>query len=267
MVVVVPVLAVESIHIVRTGDTLFSLARRHGTTILAIMQANGLTDPNLIYVGQRLVIPAGSSAPPATPGAPASGETIYTVRTGDTLSALSRRFGVSMMTIAQMNGIVNPSLIYIGQKLVIPGGTVPPTTTPTPTAVPEPEATPEPDGGFYYTVKTGDTLLSIATRYGTTLSLLVAANNMTNPNWIVAGQQLWIPSASAPAPPATPPPTPVSSSGFGYGIQVHLPGQDRGQVLDAVNDLGFSWVKQQIEWKVYEPARGQIQWGGAGCHG
>lgn len=262
---VIPVAADELIHLVQTGDTLFSLARQYNTTITAIMQINGLTDPNMIFIGQRLVIPAGAGAPVATPGSPVAGETIYTVQTGDTLFGISRRFDVPMMTIAQANGIVNPSRIYIGQQIVIPGGSAPPPVTPAPAPVPTTVASPPPSEGFYYTVQAGDTLFRIASRYGTTVSLIMAANNLTNSNWITVGQQLWIPAAggSPPAPIPTPAPVPVPApqSGFGYGIQLHLLGQDRDQVLGAVNDLGFTWIKQQIEWKVFEPAPGQIQWG------
>jgi LysM repeat protein len=246
----------DEIYIVQTGDTLAAIARRFNTTITALMQANAITNPNYIYVGQRLVIPAGPGGPTPPPGA---GDRVYTVRTGDTLFSIAQRFGVPMMTIAQANGIINPSRIYVGQQLVIPGVGGPP---PEPG---EPTPTPEPSEGFYYTVQPGDTLARIASRYGTTVAVLVAANNLANPNIILVGQQLWIPGAGeAPPPqptPAPPPPVQPPLAGFGYGIQVHLLGQDMDAVLDAVDDLGLGWVKQQLEWKVFEPVRGQIQWG------
>ena len=262
---VAPAAADDLVHVVQTGDTLFTIARRYNTTIVAIMQANGLTNPNIIFIGQRLVIPAGSGAPAATPGASAGPETIYTVRTGDTLYAIARRFSVPMMTIAQMNGIVNPSRIYIGQQLVITSATGTPAANPAATAVPSEPAPAQPGEGFAYTVRAGDTLLRIAANYGTTISLIMAANNMISSHWIFVGQQLWIPSGSTPVPAPIPTGTapgqpPVTHSGFGYGIQVHLPGQDKNKVFGAVNDLGFGWVKQQVEWKVYEPSRGHIQW-------
>ncbi len=260
---VAPVAAQDSIHVVQTGDTLFSLARRYNLTITAIMQVNGLTNPNMIYIGQRLVIPSGSAAPAATPVAPAGPDSVYTVRTGDTLYAIALRHGASMVSIAQVNGIVNPSLIYIGQQLVIPGGTAIPVEAPTATPQPSEPPPSQTSGGFTYTVRSGDTLLRIAADYGTTVALIMAANNMSSSHWIYVGQQLWIPSDSAPAPAPNPTPSPsqpVSHTDFGYGIQVHLPGQNKNQVFSAVNDLGLGWVKQQIEWKVYEPSRGQIQW-------
>lgn len=256
-----PAAAADPIHVVQTGDTLSSIALRYGTTVTAIMQLNGLTNPNLIYVGQQLVIPTGSGAPPEPPG---GGQVIYVVRTGDTLFAIAQRFGVSMMSIAQTNGIINPSLIYVGQQLVIPGAAGPLPIPPEPplTPVPVPSATPpsQPGEGFFYTVQSGDTLFRIAARFGTTVPILMAANNIVNPSLIYVGQQIWIPGDGASPPSPTPTPGPPQT-GLGYGIQVHLLGQDKAQVLRSVNSLGFQWVKQQIEWKVFEPVRGQIQWG------
>jgi len=100
------------VYVVRYGDTLYSIARRFGVSAYAIAQANHLQNPNLIYVGQHLVIPGG--------GSPPSGGVWYTVRPGDTLSSIAWRYGVSVWTIANANGISNPNLIYAGQRLYIP---------------------------------------------------------------------------------------------------------------------------------------------------
>ena len=257
----------DDTYVVQTGDTLYSIAQRYGTTVIAIMQANNLYNSNWIYVGQVLVIPGMEAADPAaTPtGNEGSSATTYTVQYGDTLSAIALRTGVSVTAIAQANGIINTSLIYVGQQLAIPGGS----GSETPAATPEATGTPAADdssSGFYYTVVYGDSLFAIAARYGTTASILVSANGLTNANIIYVGQQLWIPGADGSGGDATPNPTPVpastpsSSSGFGYGIQVHLPGQDMDQVFSTVNDLGMGWVKQQIEWKAYEGSKGNISW-------
>jgi hypothetical protein len=66
-----------------------------------------------------------------------------------------------------------------------------------------------------------------------------------------------------PQPTATPKPKPkpLTGLGFDYGIQAHSINQDHGPIVNAVKDLGFHWLKQQIEWKNYEPSKGQYQWG------
>ncbi len=157
-------------YVVRRGDTLWSIARRYGTTVEAIAQANGIINPNYIWVGQVLCIPGG--APPPTPYPPA----VYIVQPGDTLWSIARRYGTTVEAIAWANGIINPNYIYVGQRLVIPGGVVPP-----------------PSGPIIYTVRWGDTLWSIARRFGTTAWAIALANNLWNPNFIYVGQQLLIP--------------------------------------------------------------------------
>ena len=107
-------------YVVRRGDTLFSIARRFGTTIGAIAQANGISNPRYIRAGQRLIIPGAYPAcapPPAVPGA-----TVYIVRRGDTLYSIARRYHTTVAAIAWANGIANPHRIWAGQRLVIPTG-------------------------------------------------------------------------------------------------------------------------------------------------
>jgi LysM repeat protein len=105
-------------YVVRRGDTLFSIARRFGTTIGAIAQANGLSNPRYILAGQRLIIP-GTCLPYAPPSA-APGATVYIVRPGDTMYSIARRYGTTVTAIARTNGIANPWRIWAGQRLVIP---------------------------------------------------------------------------------------------------------------------------------------------------
>jgi LysM repeat protein len=110
------------IHVVQAGETLYSIARRYGVDVQAIARANGLVNTNLIYVGQRLLIPARQPA-----GA------VHVVQAGETLLSIALRYGVSTWTIVQANGISNPNHIYVGQRLTIPG-----------TAASAPKATPKP---------------------------------------------------------------------------------------------------------------------------
>ena len=111
------------IHIVQWGENLTNIAYRYGTTIRAIMLANGIVNQNRIYAGQRLVIPGAAPAP-----APAPSGCRYVVRYGDTLSGIAYKYGVSISSIMRANSILNPSLIYAGQTLIIPCGTAPAAT-------------------------------------------------------------------------------------------------------------------------------------------
>lgn len=118
----------SGVHIVQRGENLFRIALRYGITAQALAAANNIVNPNRIYVGQRLVIPGHSSGAttPATSATPALGGS-YVVKRGDTLSAIALRFGISAWALARANNISNPSLIYVGQVLRVPGsGTAPP---------------------------------------------------------------------------------------------------------------------------------------------
>lgn len=165
-------------YTVRSGDTLYTIALRHNTSVQAIAQANNIVNVNLIRVGQVLRMPGTSSPTPTpTPSIPGTGTT-YTVRAGDTLSALASRYKTTVTAIAQANSIVNINLIRVGQVLRIPSTS---TTTPPPTSVRS------------YTVRRGDTLYAIALRYNTTVARLAQTNNIVNVNLIRVGQVLRIP--------------------------------------------------------------------------
>ncbi len=123
----------SGVHVVRPGENLFRIALRYGVSVNALAAANGIVNTRRIYVGQHLVLPgqaANSSAP--APAPPAS--QTYTVRRGDTLSAIALRYGVSVWALAQANSIRNPSLIYAGQALRIPSGPSAPAPSPPPAA-------------------------------------------------------------------------------------------------------------------------------------
>lgn len=106
--------AVAAPHRVRPGETLSSIAARHGTSVAALARANQLSDPDLIVAGQRLRVPGGRAG--------TAGGTSHTVRAGETLSSIAGRFGTSVAAIARANRIANPNLIFAGQHLRIPGG-------------------------------------------------------------------------------------------------------------------------------------------------
>jgi polysaccharide deacetylase family sporulation protein PdaB len=158
-------------YTVKSGDTLYSIARTYGVTVSALAAANNITNYSLIYVGQVLIIPGTTVTPPPTTTVK------YTVKSGDTLYKIATMYNTTVSKIAAANKITNINLISVGQVLIIPGTTVtpPPTTT------------------AKYTVKSGDTLYKIATMYNTTVAKIAAANNITNINLISVGQVLTIP--------------------------------------------------------------------------
>lgn len=155
-------------YVVRPGDTLSQIAVYHSVSIQQLMVANGLLNPNLIRVGQRLHIPAAGNYVPPSPAC----YNYYTVRRGDTMTGIAAWLGVNAWPLAQANGIANWNAIYTGQRLCIPNVYVPPATS------------------GYYTVRAGDTLSSIAARYGVGMHYLASLNGIANPNYIYVGQVL-----------------------------------------------------------------------------
>lgn len=117
--------ASPSLAIVQWGDTLFAIAARYDTTVDVLVRANALPNPNFIYAGQRLFIPAASSEPLPT-------TSVYVVRPGDTLSSIARRAGTAVETILRANGLVNPNFIYSGQRLNLKSRSTPISNEPAP---------------------------------------------------------------------------------------------------------------------------------------
>ena len=110
-------------YTVATGDTVSSIAKRHGTTVAAVVAANGLDSRAFIRAGQTLTLPgaASASAAPAAPAAPASTGASYTVRTGDTVAAIAKRHGTTVAAVVAANGLDSRAFIRAGQTLTIPG--------------------------------------------------------------------------------------------------------------------------------------------------
>ena len=170
-------------YTVKAGDTLGQIAANHQTSVNQLVQLNKLTNPNLIYVGQVLTIKQATSASQsttATPAKPASSAT-YTVKAGDTLSQIAASHGTSYQNLASLNHLSNPNEIYVGQTLKLQATTSTPAQTPTPAAS---------TNQGTYTVKAGDTLSAIAAAHGTSYEVLAQVNGISNPNEIYVGQTL-----------------------------------------------------------------------------
>jgi len=224
----------DTTYTVRAGDTLNAIALRYGVTLPALMAANGLTNANLIFAGQQLVIPEPGAAvvvtpvaavtPPAVPAA-----TTYIVVRGDNLQRIATRFGVSQQALMAANGLTNANFLMAGQRLVIPAADFVPTpvaveVTPAPPAntlatplsavsprfdggaqaAPTPAPGGAPVGSTVYVVKAGDTLWGLTRRFGVSLAVLKSANGLYN-DYIHVGQQLIIPSPGATVTPVVPP--------------------------------------------------------------
>jgi LysM repeat protein len=156
-----------TIHVVRAGETLATIAARYRTTWQNLVALNNLSNPNRIYTGQRLIVSGAVAAPPSsgTPG-------VHIVQSGETLAVIAARYGTTVAAIVSANRLANADVIFAGQRLTIPSAPLAPR---------------------YYTVQAGDTLFRIALRYGTTVAAITAANNVLNPNAISVGQTLLIP--------------------------------------------------------------------------
>lgn len=109
-------------YVVKQGDTLGSIAQKFRVTPDAIMVANGITNGNLIYVGQLLLIPKQTTTvkPPAKGSTGGTVGRIYIVQPGDTLDSIAAKFKRDRYAIAKANGLVNLNFIYAGQALIIP---------------------------------------------------------------------------------------------------------------------------------------------------
>lgn len=93
------------------GDTLSGIALRYNTTVEALVRLNNISNPNLIYTGQLLIISDGNDS---------SSTFSYTIKYGDTLSEIAQRYGTSVYELARLNGIADPNIIYAGDTIQIP---------------------------------------------------------------------------------------------------------------------------------------------------
>ena len=193
--------ATATYYTVQSGDTLSGIAVEYNTTTATLTSLNNLSNPNLIYVGQRLLVKSTStsaassatstatSTASATSTSSTTSATTYTVKSGDTLSSIASSHNTTTAALTSLNSLANPNLIYVGQVLKLANTTTASTSSTSSAASTSSSA-------MTYTVKSGDTLSSIASSYNTTTSTLTSLNNLSNPNLIYVGQVLKVAGSS-----------------------------------------------------------------------
>lgn len=202
------------IHRVAWGESLYGIAAQYGVTVDAILRQNGLVNPDMIYVGQPLVIPyTGPARYPGGPGVFGCAN-YYIVRTGETLSSIAWKYNTTVYDLLRLNNLYNQNVVYVGQRICVPFGRG---YAPQPASYSQPVVAP-----YYHTVTSGETLSSIADYYGVNYWNLMQANNLQNPGFIWAGQRLVIPGYQPPQPrysdvPSGSAPPPAYDYGYGDG--------------------------------------------------
>ncbi len=179
-----------AVYTVRSGDTMWDIAKAFGTTVAALRRVNYIEQGSRIYVGQKLKLPTDANNvnrsntsryatrqqdEPATISSSDGDRTTYVVRRGDTIWDIAKNHGTTTSAIRALNGLGRSSRIYPGQKLVVSGSGS------------------AAGGGFVvYKVKRGDTLARIAKQYRTTISRIAAWNGMTDPDNLRVGDEIKI---------------------------------------------------------------------------
>src|SRR5699024_1769627 len=186
-----------STYTVKSGDTLSHISRTYNMSVAELKKLNNLSS-DTIYIGQKLKVKAGSTTPAPAPTTPNG--SIYTVKSGDTLSHISRTYNMSVSELKKLNNLSSDT-IYIGEKLKVKAGSTTPAPAPT---------TPS---GSTYTVKSGDTLSHISRTYNMSVSELKKLNNLSS-DTIYIGQKLKVKAGST-----TPAPAPTTPNGSTYTVK------------------------------------------------
>ncbi len=166
------------VYTVKSGDTLYKIANQYGVSVNDIIEFNQLPSSSL-SINQQLLIPTGTTTPPSQ-----DNNVTYTVRAGDSLWKIANQYGITVDELIQANNLTNTTL-KIGDVLIIPGRIEEP-------EIPE-EETPPSSNVIEYVVQSGDSLYSIAKKYGITARELQEYNNLPS-TLLSIGQVLLIPS-------------------------------------------------------------------------
>jgi LysM repeat protein len=195
----------QQVVTVRTGETLSEIAERHGVSLSRLMQANGIAKPDHVEIGQRLTIPgSGSTARSASTSSGSQGTAPYTVKSDETLSEIADRFNTTTARLIQINRIGDPDLVMSGTRLQVPV-----------TAQRSSPAAAVNRNASEHVVQSGENLSLIAERYGTSVSRLVALNQLEDPELVAVGSRLKLrgtPPAARSTPPAATKPKPAANT-------------------------------------------------------
>ncbi len=185
-------------HVVQSGDTLYRISLRYGISMDQIAEANNITNPSRIFRGQELIIP-GLTRPDASPEVQnplvAPAPQTHVIQRGESLTMIAQRYGVTVAEILQANNIANVNLIYPGQSLNI-WTSAPVEQAPVAVAQANPPVIEQDPSqvNTTYTVQAGDTLASIANRFGVDWRTIAQMNSIYDANNIRSGQRLLIPA-------------------------------------------------------------------------
>ncbi|MFP4661768.1 MAG: LysM peptidoglycan-binding domain-containing protein [Halanaerobiales bacterium] len=146
------------VYYVKRGDSLYEIARKFDTSVDAIKRLNNMSS-NYLYVGQKLEVSAANS------------ELVYYVKSGDSLYKLAREYNTTVSFIRERNNL-SRDYLYVGQELILPVENI--------------------DSHYTYSVKPGDSLYEIASKYGTSIQEIRRINNLYS-NYLYVGQELRIP--------------------------------------------------------------------------
>ncbi len=195
--------AAPATYTVVAGDTVSGIAGRFGIPTASVLAVNGLGWKSIIFPGQQLTLSKTAAATPVAPAAstPTSASKApvgavsarYSIVRGDTMGSIASRFGVSTQSLLSANGLGWSSIIYPGQTLAIPGVT----TAAVPASQTRVVETPSTTRTGTYTIATGDTVASIAAKFGLSSQAILTANNLSWSSIIYAGRTMTIPPVVA----------------------------------------------------------------------
>lgn len=204
---------------VKAGDTLSAISGSTGVPLSTLFSANGLGWNTIIYPGQTISLGAAAPAAPAPAAPTSSSGSTYTVKAGDTLSAIAGRTGVSLHDLFSLNNLSWNSIIYPGQAIKTSSNQAPAPSAPAPAPQPAAPAAPAPapapaaaPASQTYTVKSGDSLWAISSKTGVSLGTLYSLNNLSASSIIHPGQVIKLSGAAAPSAPAPAPAAPAPAA-------------------------------------------------------